>query len=67
MLHPKNVQNPVVNLLIVGQPAQSASEKPQRSSVVSPVKCKLKLIDPLTYRKIRRTIFMLVIDGVYIN
>ena len=49
---PKNVQKSVVDLQVVGQPVQSASEKPQRSSVVSLVKCKPKWMEPLTYLKI---------------
>ena len=48
MLCPKNMQKPIVDRLVVGQPVQSASEKAKRSSVVSLVKYKPKIIDSLT-------------------
>ena len=67
MFHPKNVQKLIVDCLVVRQPAQSASEKAKRSSVVSPVRCKPKVIDTLTYLKMRRTIFILATIGDYIN
>ena len=59
MFCPKNVQKPVVDHLVVGQPAQFALEKAKRSSVVSSIICKPKVIDPLTYLKMRQTIFIL--------
>ena len=67
MFHPKNVQKSVVDRLIVGQPAQSASKKAKRSSVVSPVRCKLEVIDPLTYLKMCQTVLIQAIVGVCIN
>jgi predicted NAD-dependent protein-ADP-ribosyltransferase YbiA (DUF1768 family) len=48
----RNVQYPVVEHLVVGHPAQSVSEKAQRSSVVLAVKYKPMLSVPLTYLKI---------------
>lgn len=53
----RKVQYPVVERLVVGQPIQYASEKAHRSSLVWEVNFRTKLIVPLTYHKIRRTIF----------
>ena len=46
MFRLKNVQNPIVDCLVVRQPSQSKSKKAKRSSVISPVRCKPKVIDP---------------------
>ena len=63
MFHPKNVENPVVDRLIGVLPTQFASKKAKRSSVVSPVRCKPKVIDLLTYLKMRQTILILATVG----
>jgi hypothetical protein len=52
-LLPRNVQYPIVERLVVEQPAQSASEKAQRSSVEWEVKFKPVSIVPLIYLKMR--------------
>nr|CAN61060.1 hypothetical protein VITISV_018741 [Vitis vinifera] len=64
---PRNVQYPVMDHRVVGDPAQYASDKAQRSSVVLEVKCKSMSIVPLTYLKILRTIFKCTTMGACMN
>jgi len=61
------IKYPMVERLVVRHPAQSASEKAERSSEVLAEKYRPILSVPFTYRRIRLTICRCVVVGACMN